>query len=399
MKTARLVALMLAVSTVDSAFSITISSGPVLPGEWNSNFSSAKAMAEANHVPMLVFWGRSQCTYCQNLSAAVDESDFRNWQSTRGYVMVACQEGRHAEEAVCHDFARNSKRFLPCIAVYWVREDGQVFKSTFPGRPGEMPVQSGAVQQQLMASVDTLVEGWRGAPVPAEQPSGSVITQAKTYAAAIRTADGLVGTLTLKIGKGSRKGMSSVSGSITDVKGKRYSIRSTKIRTSSWPLSGSLEVRNYGALGFSLTADGLTGTIGELIVTSVDSLGKLPDGEHRARLAVAPEMLADDIVKDLLPDQKFEVQGNRWTFPRAPKISYKDGRLLVSDPTGMKTNVSNLKLSAQPARGLLKGSFKVYSIVNGRLKSKTAKVSGLLAGTLCTATVEINGVACPLEIK
>ena len=56
MKSKKTIALLGALLPLLAAKAITVSNGPVVPGEWNSNFLEARELAAAQHVPMLVFW-------------------------------------------------------------------------------------------------------------------------------------------------------------------------------------------------------------------------------------------------------------------------------------------------------------------------------------------------------
>lgn len=59
-----------------TAFGVTVSSGDIRLGEWNSNFSRAKAYAESNHMPMLIYWGSTSCPKCSTLKSAISNDDF-----------------------------------------------------------------------------------------------------------------------------------------------------------------------------------------------------------------------------------------------------------------------------------------------------------------------------------
>ena len=71
--------------------------------------------------------------------------------------------------------------------------------------------------------------------------------------------------------------------------------------------------------------------------------------------------------------------GTKWTFAKASgKLKVVDGSLTVvakADPA----NMSGLKLSYAAKTGLVKGSFKLYYLEGGKLKSDKVTVSGVVA--------------------
>ena len=94
-------------------------------------------------------------------------------------------------------------------------------------------------------------------------------------------------------------------------------------------------------------------------------------------------MDADDVsmipgavfVKFLPNGEVASVSGDKWTFGNAAKIKLKNGVLEGADDPS-KPNRSGIKLSYKSKTGIFKGSLKVYSSVNGKLKKYTFKVNG-----------------------
>ena len=58
------------------------------PGVWTADFAGAKARADAEGIPLLIFWGNPGCGYCNRMKAAFETDEFKEWQSARGILMV-----------------------------------------------------------------------------------------------------------------------------------------------------------------------------------------------------------------------------------------------------------------------------------------------------------------------
>ena len=78
-----------------------------------------------------------------------------------------------------------------------------------------------------------------------------------------------------------------------------------------------------------------------------------------------------------LPDGVAVTQsGTRWTLPKAGKVQMaKDGTV---DAAKLGDNPAALKLSYKAKDGSFKGSFKAYSLVNGKPKAVTVNVAGVV---------------------
>ena len=78
-----------------------------------------------------------------------------------------------------------------------------------------------------------------------------------------------------------------------------------------------------------------------------------------------------------LPDGVAVTQsGTRWTLPKAGKVQMaKDGTV---DAAKLGDNPAALKLSYKAKDGSFKGSFKAYSLVNGKPKAVTVRVAGVV---------------------
>ena len=137
--------------------------GDIEPGVWTRQFTKAKAYADENHVPMVVFWGNDGCGYCKTAETDMSASSFVSWQKQSGYVFVfAVKSSSHGpgtgddkEASEAKKIAKDPSGNFPYIGVYWLKEDGKSpFKKTMSGRAGAMVVKSGDLGNQLMKSID-----------------------------------------------------------------------------------------------------------------------------------------------------------------------------------------------------------------------------------------------------
>ena len=90
------------------------------------------------------------------------------------------------------------------------------------------------------------------------------------------------------------------------------------------------------------------------------------------------------------------VKGTKWTLPKAGKLAMKKG---VLDVSKAGANPSGLKLTPKKD-GTFTGSFKVYYEEKGKLKSKTANVSGIVIGGVGYGTATVTKVGSePVSIE
>jgi len=144
---------------------------PVRLGEWNSNYSEAKELAESQGIPMVLFWGGASCSVCKAVEAAVDGDDFRAWQDSRKLVMVF-QSGTSGE---MYSFTRNETGTYPFICVYWPKGDGTATTNRFSGVVrGTLPwpVTGNSTAEHFIKSVESCIVGYE----PAANNTGDFIT-------------------------------------------------------------------------------------------------------------------------------------------------------------------------------------------------------------------------------
>ena len=99
-------------------------------GEWNCQYTIAKEYAEANNIPMILFWGNRGCSHCQSVeysmgnTATASGQMFTEWQKTTGYVMVFVVNNAVGTNNNGVNDAMKAKNALgtgsyPLIGFYW----------------------------------------------------------------------------------------------------------------------------------------------------------------------------------------------------------------------------------------------------------------------------------------
>ena len=148
---------------------LPVSDGVLTPGEWNSNFEGALAVADIYGVPLLVFYGGLSCGKCEELQRACLSDEFTAWQQGHKMLMVFTTNNSRGNAS---GFARPEESSgYPFIAVYWNRngvapEKGSDFYRAFNGRDGEMPVKGGTLASQLIGSIESVAGEYDFSAVP-----------------------------------------------------------------------------------------------------------------------------------------------------------------------------------------------------------------------------------------
>ena len=163
------------------AAEMAASSGAVVPGEWNSHFYAGKAYAEANNVPMLLFWANPGCGNCEKMISAVKTTEFKSWMASSGYVFVFVEGATTKEKSDAKDFAWNVSKKFPYMSVYfptsegWARYKEKTEDLTLNSAPSslsslERPVErepslvNGSTLERSVFLLMTITGGVRGAP-------------------------------------------------------------------------------------------------------------------------------------------------------------------------------------------------------------------------------------------
>lgn len=183
-------ALILSGSVFASAFDTLKADDPVSPGVWTGNFAGAKAAAEAERRPMVLFWSQDVCSYCDQLKTACESPAFQAWQKDYPAYFVFV-EGAHDDDTFVRDVgdyvgsgAMEMARFgvingvtngvrlsgTPFVALYRPLDESSCAFTNFVGRTnkmlsdgtGETPVETRALQ--LRESIAGFFASVRSAP-------------------------------------------------------------------------------------------------------------------------------------------------------------------------------------------------------------------------------------------
>ena len=131
----------------------------------------------------------------------------------------------------------------------------------------------------------------------------------------------------------------------------------------------------------------------------VGKAGSLASGAkfHISTTAALWAALPGTVLTDYLPDGIAVVQsGGKWEFPKAGKLSMKNG---VLDVSKAGDNPSGLKLTCKAKDGSFKGSFKAYSADGGKLKATKVDVTGVMVDGVGYGTATVKKVgAQPVTI-
>lgn len=99
------------------------SKGAVVRGEWTSQLNKAMKQAEAENVPVLVFWANHGCGHCAATEVELCTKTFTNWMKKQQiYMVFACggYPGPAKNEAdVAKEVARDGSGEFPYVGVYW----------------------------------------------------------------------------------------------------------------------------------------------------------------------------------------------------------------------------------------------------------------------------------------
>lgn len=120
------------------------------------------------------------------------------------------------------------------------------------------------------------------------------------------------------------------------------------------------------------------------IVASALEGGLANGSKFMLDVAGLAQLLPADVQTVYLPDGvAVEQSGTKWIVAggaKAGKVALVKGSATEIDTAKTGENPSALKLSYAPKTGLFKGTFKAYSNVGGKIKSKSVTVTGALVG-------------------
>ena len=222
----------------------------------------------------------------------------------------------------------------------------------------------------------------------------------KTLRGAVYSGYDVVGVVELKLGKVNiRRGTSKVSGYVTLLDGKRYTIRGVQgLVSAAAPLTVTLEVKKVGTMTVTIGGEKFAGSLGTWHVQSADVGGNWTKSGTTVSVGVdGISAFTGTVLADLLPNEvPVTAAGGKWKLARAASVKWAKPKrgaalpeiynaasgkgLLVDVSKG--ANLSAMKLTYTPKKGTFKGSFKVYALEGEgnatKLKKYTFKVSGVV---------------------
>ncbi|MCR5413523.1 MAG: hypothetical protein K6F50_02185 [Kiritimatiellae bacterium] len=234
-------------------------------------------------------------------------------------------------------------------------------------------------------------------------------TKSQTLTGVVCDADGTTveGVVELKVGKLGKNGTLRVSAKATLVDGTKASASSVKVSVDETGYaSGTLTFKKVlGSVPFELfLEDGVctfSGYGSSVAIESASVGGKwTEDGEFGVEVEDEDEV-PGELLSEYLPDgEPVYAKNGKWSFDRAASLRYVHGEIKGADDP-KRPNLSGLKVTYTPKTGVFKGSFKVYSVIGGKLKKYTAKVNGVVVDGEGTgyATIKSLGIKWPVSVQ
>ena len=120
-----------------------ISDGPIVPGEWNSNYRAAYQYAIDNNIPFIAIVSKypAQCHFCSMFHDKWTCDEFLQWAKERKPVLGAFYtKSPDGTDSSWVDWvagkagAAGSVSGFPMIRIYWQKSDGTVVWDRFMGR-------------------------------------------------------------------------------------------------------------------------------------------------------------------------------------------------------------------------------------------------------------------------
>lgn len=136
----------------------------VTPGVWTSNFNAALAKAEAENIPVMVFWGNVDCGHCKAVEKAMNTETFLSWMSENKILMVF-KEGDAKSKKWIKDMAKEKISEFPYVGVWWpMAPDGKPVCEGFSAYDGNMSrygAKSGMSNiEQLITALNFILADW-----------------------------------------------------------------------------------------------------------------------------------------------------------------------------------------------------------------------------------------------
>lgn len=378
-----------------------VSNGPIVPGEWNSNYDAGKEYADANHIPLVLFWASSGCGQCKALEGACNKPDFVAWRQTRQFVMIFVENDQRI-----YRIARSNGQYPTCLA-YWLKEDGTVISKTFCGRTSSMTAAGSTQGEKFMNTLDGIF-ATQGQPVtasgtPTSTGSSASVGSEWNHSRALKAglynqATGrLGGYVLMKLGranKNSKKSRVTPKLTLLDGKGRNFA----PVTVSVDATTAIQSVNKYGTINATVTGESLGGTFTDPTgvvydVRDVKLGGSIENGTYVFKMDDYPEQCNGmPVITKYLPlNAEFTSSASKLRTSGSSSL-----RFSVASNEFVPSNTSNpsaLKLSYRSATGFIRGSVKIYALKDlHSARGYTATVTGFMVGNEGTAIVTLKGV-------
>ena len=219
----------------------------------------------------------------------------------------------------------------------------------------------------------------------------SFLAKAQTVNGALYNWNGsIAGTIQVKIGKVSKKGIVKISGNATlliDGKAKKVTAKAVNVEldaTGRVPLVTLAFKAPIGEMAFEMATDGtFTLKNGNYVMVNKKVGGDWSKAGAKVYVAATSAALPEGTIEELLPEGEPVIpKGGKWSFDKATPVKYAKDKstgafnLVIDYSKG--TNRSAMKLTYTPKTGIFKGSFKIYAIQDGKLKKFKVNVIGVV---------------------
>ena len=156
-----------------AALAEPISSGPIVPGEWNSNYRAAYEYAVANHMPFIAIVSKypEQCHFCSMFHDKWTCDEFLEWAKARGPIMGAFYtnspdgtDSKWVDWVAGKAGSAGSISGFPMIRVYWDKGNGNIVWDRFMGRQSSIGDADGdktsGTVKDFIARLERTLDGW-----------------------------------------------------------------------------------------------------------------------------------------------------------------------------------------------------------------------------------------------
>lgn len=188
-----------AVETAKSSQGLVYDVSGVRLGHWTKDYKAARAYSEANHVPMICFWGQEDCGYCHLFQKDVLlDSKFSSWVSKHQVVMLFVEAGSDTSMTDVKGFIWGktkdeqkdwSGKWMgdwPFMRLYWPKTNGTTLSVRFIGRKDKMPVKDGKRVEQFVGTLNKYI----GSYTPAADYTGGYFAVTNLPAARLEAVPG-----------------------------------------------------------------------------------------------------------------------------------------------------------------------------------------------------------------